>query len=110
MSISQQSMVNEARAIDFNDIRRKEKVNEVSKLSKLSSTAFGAPILCQAVVEGTAKRRAHAQRRLLRNVKIELGRIWEQEKVKVRKTRSSRGKIEEKCVLGNRLRVTQRHW
>jgi hypothetical protein len=86
-------MVNEARAIDFNDIRRKEEVNEVSKLSKLSSTGFGAPISCQVVVEGTAKRRAHAQRRLLRNVKIELGRIWEQEKVKVRQTRSCQGKI-----------------
>ncbi|KAI0256982.1 hypothetical protein BJV78DRAFT_321914 [Lactifluus subvellereus] len=61
---AQRSMVNEARAIDFSDIRRKEEVNEVSKL-----------------IEGTAKRRAHAERRLLRNVKMELGRMWEQEKI-----------------------------
>lgn len=82
---SMKGKMNEARVVDFSGMRRKEGVNRVSKLSKLSICLFLCGPYQSAItnraVEATSNKRRQAHYHLLRKVKTDIDGWRNHEKV-----------------------------
>jgi hypothetical protein len=76
----------EARVVDFGGIERKEEVNRVSKLSKLSAYFCGPyhSHITKRAVEGTGNKRRQAHCQVLRKVKTDIEGLRNHEKVNAR--------------------------